>query len=72
VADAARAAGGRFLLSTHDAFLVCATDTERCISELTRVMEQEWKQMPVPFDGGRGLRIPAEVKGPAPSWGACK
>jgi hypothetical protein len=62
--------GGRKLLQLHDEFVgsVGKDRVERAKGEVEEVMTREWTEMPVPFDNGRGLRIPVEI-GVGENWG---
>lgn len=62
----ARECKGRLILTTHDEFLLGAVEDPR--EGVCAIMNKEWEEMPVEFDGDRGLRIPVEpVMGR--SWG---
>jgi len=65
--------GGRKLLQLHDEFVGCCLrdHVETAKNYVAEEMTKEWKEMPVPFDNGRGLRIPVEI-GTGESWGDAK
>jgi hypothetical protein len=70
---AARRHGGRLVMQIHDEFVVCAKrdGVSGAVQRISAIMSAEVAEMPVPFDGGRGLRIPVDA-GTGPSWGECK
>ena len=73
VAQVAKRRGGRFLLQVHDEFVMCEKREKipLAVSEICGIMSDEIPQMPVPFDGGRGLRIPVDA-GVGANWGDAK
>lgn len=67
---AARRHGGRLIMTIHDEFVVCVAkdSVAGAVDRIRAIMSAPVEQMPVPFDGGRGLSIPVDA-GVGPNWG---